>query len=155
MLLLFCYSLQFMWHILGHGLPFRSGRACSSPSWEFLYLELPCDFLVFFLSERLAKGSILSTNVVVDMVCPHAELFFRLNQTRTILFYSFLFSLFTRVANDSNVANTVTRHLSKKTHLSYAYQSCRRRQIDSFPFIIRLSDFLFIFYEWFPNINGH
>lgn len=35
----------------------------------------------------------------------------------------------------------------KKTHLSYAYQSCRRRQIDSFPFIIRLSDFLFIFYE--------
>lgn len=45
-------------------LPLRGGRACSSTSWEFLYLELPWDFLVFFLSERLANGSIRSTKVV-------------------------------------------------------------------------------------------
>lgn len=49
-------------------LPLRRGNCCSSTSCEFLYLELPCDFFVFFLSDRFAKGSILSTNVVVDMV---------------------------------------------------------------------------------------
>lgn len=48
--------------------PLRSGSGCSSTSCEFRYLELPCDFFVFFLRERLAKGSIRSTNAVVDMV---------------------------------------------------------------------------------------
>lgn len=51
-------------------LPFRRGKGWSSTSWEFRYLELPCDFLVFFFSDRLANGSILSTMVVVDMLVP-------------------------------------------------------------------------------------
>lgn len=51
-------------------LPLRRGNGCSSTSCELRYLELPCDFLVFFLSDRFANGSILSTIVVVDMLVP-------------------------------------------------------------------------------------
>ena len=57
----------FVWRRYHCGLPLSGGRACSSPSWEFRYLELPCDFFVFFFRERLANGSILSTKAVVDM----------------------------------------------------------------------------------------
>lgn len=49
-------------------LPLSNGRACSSASCVFRYLELPCDFLVFFLRDRFANGSILSTIAVVDIV---------------------------------------------------------------------------------------
>jgi hypothetical protein len=50
--------------------PLRSGSGWSSTSCELRYLELPCDFLVFFLRDLLAKGSILSTNAVVDIAVP-------------------------------------------------------------------------------------
>lgn len=44
-------------------IPLSRGKACSSTSWELRYRELPCDFFVFFLSERFANGSMRSTNV--------------------------------------------------------------------------------------------
>lgn len=43
--------------------PFSRGSAWSSTSCELRYLELPWDFLVFFLSDRFANGSMRSTNV--------------------------------------------------------------------------------------------
>jgi hypothetical protein len=49
-------------------IPLRSGRGCNSKSAEFLYLDDPCDFLVFFFRERFANGSILSTKVAEDML---------------------------------------------------------------------------------------
>lgn len=48
--------------------PFNDGSCCSSTSCELRYRDEPWDFLPFFLSERLAKGSIRSTNVPDDIV---------------------------------------------------------------------------------------
>lgn len=48
--------------------PFKSGNGWSSTSCELRYLELPWDFFVFFFKDLFAKGSILSTNAVVDIV---------------------------------------------------------------------------------------
>lgn len=47
--------------------PLRSGNCCSSTSCEFRYRDDPCDFLLFFFSDRLANGSIRSTNVPEDI----------------------------------------------------------------------------------------
>lgn len=48
--------------------PLNIGSCCNSKSVEFRYLDDPCDFFVFFFIERLANGSILSTNVPEDIV---------------------------------------------------------------------------------------
>lgn len=47
--------------------PLNGGSCCNSTSCELRYLDEPCDFLLFFLSERLANGSIRSTNVPDDI----------------------------------------------------------------------------------------
>lgn len=49
-------------------LPFNGGNCCNSTSCEFRYRDDPCDFLLFFFSDRLANGSIRSTNVPADIL---------------------------------------------------------------------------------------
>lgn len=51
--------------------PLSCGNGCSSTSCEFRYLDEPCDFLLFFFRERLANGSIRSTNVPDAIVDPY------------------------------------------------------------------------------------
>lgn len=64
-----CTELLGQWPVASAGSsPFSSGSAWSSTSCVLRYREEPCDFLVFFLSDRFAKGSILSTNVPEDIL---------------------------------------------------------------------------------------
>lgn len=48
--------------------PLSGGNCCSSTSCELRYLDEPCDFLLFFFSDRFANGSMRSTNVPDDIV---------------------------------------------------------------------------------------
>lgn len=54
-------------------LPLSWGSCWSSTSCELRYREEPCDFFDFFLRDRLANGSIRSTNVPDDMLVVRFE----------------------------------------------------------------------------------
>ena len=55
-------------------LPLSSGSAVSSTSPPVLYLEEPWLFFCFFFNDRLANGSIRSTNVpLFDMIAIHFD----------------------------------------------------------------------------------
>lgn len=120
----------------------RRGKGWSSTSCELRYLELPCDFLVFFLSDRLANGSILSTIVVVDMLVPKMTSKTTTTGQNTIYRGAAFEGLFPCISITSELTVTLFNALS-----------C---QIERIPFkrIIQNKKIWSLrFYEWLLNIN--